>query len=159
MKMKGLSLSLALLASLSTAAAAQDSKPQLPPPEATDPVALGIMKGFPPPADKVVTLANILKFPNGRWAYHHLRELWRPANTGRGAQGPAVLQAKLRPPEPPAFADDNDQQIPVAAWQKNTYTDALLVLHKAKIAYEKYHIGLKAEQPHVLWSMTKSFTG
>src|SRR4051794_4116644 len=159
MKMKGLSLSLALLASLSTAAAAQDSKPQLPPPEATDPVALGIMKGFPPPADKVVTLANILKFPNGRWAYHHLRELGPTANIWRGAKGPSVLQANLRPLDATAFADDKDQQTTVADWQKSTYTDALLVLHKGKIAYEKYHIGLKSEQPHVLWSMTKSFTG
>ncbi len=159
MKMKGWSLSLALLASLCTAAAAQDLRPQLPPPEATDPVALGIMKGFPPPPDKVVTLANVLKFPNGRWAYHHLRELGPTANIWRGAKAPSVLPLDLRPLDAVAFADDKDQQTTIADWQKNTYSDALLVLHKGKIAYEKYHVGLKAEQPHVLWSMTKSFTG
>lgn len=157
--MKRWSLSLLLLAALNTAAAAQDARPQLPPPEATDPVALGIMKGFPPPPDKVVTLASVLKFPNGRWAYHHLRELGPTANIWRGARTASPLQENLRPLETVAFAGDKDQQITIADWQKTTYTDALLVLHKGKIAYEKYHVGMKAEQPHVLWSMTKSFTG
>src|SRR6185436_17897507 len=110
MNMRRLGHSLALLASLSTAAAAQDSRPQLPPPEATDPVALGIMKGFPPPPDKVVTLANVLKFPNGRWAYHHLRELGPTANIWRGDKAPSVLQANLRSLDVTAFADEKDQQ-------------------------------------------------
>ena len=106
-----------------------------------------------------MTLANVLKFPNGRWAYHHLRELGPTANIWRGAKravGPAGKPASARAV---AFADDKDQPTTIADWQKNTYTDALLVLHKGKIVYEKYHVGLRPEQPHVLWSMTKSFTG
>jgi CubicO group peptidase (beta-lactamase class C family) len=159
MIMRGWSLSLALLASLCSAAAAQDQKLQLPPPEATDPVALGLMKGFPPPPDKVVTLANTLKFPNGRWTYHHLREVGPTANIWRGAKSPSVLRQDLRPLDDVAFTDDKSQQTTIAEWQKNTYTDALLVLHKGRIVYEKYYVGETAEQPHALWSMTKSFTG
>src|SRR5687768_10920306 len=38
------------------AAASMAQAPQLPPPEATDPVKLELMKGFPPPPDKTVKL-------------------------------------------------------------------------------------------------------
>lgn len=33
------------------------------------------------------------------------------------------------------------------------------MLHRGKIAYEKAYVGMTAEQPHAMWSMTKSLTG
>ncbi|MEP6873810.1 MAG: 6-aminohexanoate hydrolase, partial [Burkholderiales bacterium] len=45
------------------------AQPELPPPEATDPVVRGTMIGSPPAVDKRVTLANVLAYPNGRWAF------------------------------------------------------------------------------------------
>ncbi|MEW6644493.1 MAG: serine hydrolase [Pseudomonadota bacterium] len=141
---------------MSAAASAQTA---LPPPETTDPVALGLMQGFPPPADKAVTLANTLRYPNPRWAFHHLRELGPTVNVWRGAQAPSEFAAAPRKLDDLAFADDKGATISFADWQKTTYTDGLLVLHKGKIVYEKLYVGMTAEQPHVLWSMTKSFTG
>ncbi len=140
--------------------AAQAQAPALPPPEATDPVALRLMHGFPPPPDKIVRLANILKYPNVRWAARHLRELGPTADISRGAGAPSVLPAaKLTLQDSLAFSDDKGGSATLADWQKNTYTDGLLVLHKGRVVYERYHIGMQAQQPHVLWSMSKSLVG
>lgn len=131
----------------------------LPPPENTDPVALEIMKGFPPPPDKIVNLGNLLKYPNGRWGFHHIRELGPTASVWHGKGPVSPLPEASRQMENIAFQDKNDKQISIEDWQKNTYTDGLLVLHKGKIVYQKYHSGMRAETPHALWSLSKSFTG
>ena len=73
--MKSSCIALTLVIGLSRVASAQTPQVQLPPPEKTDPVALGLMQGFPPPPDKTVTFSNVLKGANGRWAFHHMREL------------------------------------------------------------------------------------
>jgi len=140
-------------------AMADEAAIALPPPERTDPVTLGLMQGFPPPPDKVVTLANTLKFPNGRWAFHHLRALGPTANVARGALPPSALPSAPRPLDEVALTDAKGLSTTIAQWQSATYTDALLVLHRGKVVYEKYYVGMLAEEPHVLWSTTKSFTG
>ena len=147
------------LVGLGGSATAQDAMQSLPRPETTDPVALGLMQGFPPPQDKLVTLANTTKFPNGRWAFHHLRELGPTANVWRGPQPSSVLPSEPHDLDDIKFADDRGQSITIAAWQKATYTDGLLVLHNGRIVYEKLYAGMTAEQPHAIWSMTKSVTG
>ncbi|UUZ76515.1 hypothetical protein LP414_02055 [Polaromonas sp. P1(28)-13] len=74
------------------ASASHAQAPQLPPPESTDPVGLELMKGFPSPPDKIVRLATVLKYPNARWAFHHMRELGPTANIRRGAGAPSALR-------------------------------------------------------------------
>lgn len=133
--------------------------PQLPPPDATDPTALQLMQGFPPPADKQVRLATILKYPNARWALHHLRELGPTATVWRGDGPVAALPAQLRELDALPFTDDKGASTTLAAWQKATYTDGLLVLHKGRVVYERHYVGNQPHVPHVLWSMSKSLTG
>lgn len=133
--------------------------PQPPPPEATDPVRLELMKGFPPPPDKVVKLSTILKFPNGRWAFHHLRELGPTVQVWRGDEAPSLRRAAPQQLDALRLEDDKAVAISLADWQRATYTDGLLVLHKGAIVYEKTYAGMAAHQPHALWSMSKSFTG
>jgi hypothetical protein len=134
--------------------------PQLPPPEATDPGRLGLMQGHPPAAGKVVTLANILKYPNVRWAARHLRELGPTAAVWRGPAAPSDLPtARHTLSDDLPVAQDKGSPVSLADWQKNTYTDALLVLHRGRVVYERHHIGMQPQQPHVLWSMSKSLVG
>lgn len=133
--------------------------PQPLPPEATDPVKLELMKGFPPPPDKIVKLSSVLKFPNGRWAFHHMRELGPTAQVWRGDEKPSVLRDMSREMDTLKFEDDKGVGISLADWQRTTYTDGLLVLHKGAVVMQKYHSGMRAQQPHSLWSMSKSFTG
>lgn len=134
-------------------------QPQLPPPESTDPVALEIMKGFPPPPEKIVSLGNLLKYPNSRWGFQHIRELGPTANVWRGKAAVSPLPQAAHQLGNIEFRDNSGKQVSLAEWQKNTYTDGLLVLHKGKIVYQQYYSGLRAETPHALWSLSKSFTG
>jgi CubicO group peptidase (beta-lactamase class C family) len=134
--------------------------PQLPPPEKTDPAALQMMQGFPPPPEKTVTLGSVLRVPaNSRWANQHLRELGPTVSIWRGSAGPSPLKSVPRDLDALAFEDDKATRTTLADWQKATYTDAVLVMHKGAVVYERYHAGLQQQTPHVLWSMTKSLTG
>lgn len=152
-------LATALLIGLGGPAQAQTA-PQLPPPEKTDPAALQLMQGFPPPPDKTVTLGTVLRVPaNARWANQHFRELGPTVAVWRGPGGPSALKSAPRDLDALAFEDDKAQRTTFADWQKSTYTDALLVMHKGAVVYERYDAGLRTNVPHVLWSMTKSFTG
>jgi CubicO group peptidase (beta-lactamase class C family) len=150
----------ATAAAFCMAAASHAQAPQLPPPDTTHPVTLRLMQGFPPPPDKIVRLANILQYPNVRWAAQHLRELGPTAAIWRGAGAPSALPAAPRGLDDAlAFADGKGGTTTLADWQRATYTDGLLVLHRGRVVYERYPAGLQAHQPHVLWSMSKSLVG
>jgi CubicO group peptidase (beta-lactamase class C family) len=146
----------AALILIGSAAMAQAS---VPPPEATDPVKLELMQGFPPPPDKVVRLATLLRPPNSRWGFHHLRELGPTAQVWRGDDKPSTVREKLQEMGGLQFEDDKGGKTTLADWQRNTYTDGLLVLHKGAVVYQKHYSGMAAHQPHALNSMSKSFTG
>jgi CubicO group peptidase (beta-lactamase class C family) len=151
--------SLALVAALIVSASAAMAQAPQPPPEDTDPVKLELMKGFPPPAQKTVKLSTLLNFPNGRWAFHHLRELGPTVQIWRGDAAPSALPEAPQRLDALRFEDDKGANASLADWQRTTYTDALLVLHKGAIVYQKYHSGMLAHEPHALFSMSKSFTG
>ena len=146
-------------ATLFAAAAAHAQAPQLPPPETTDPVALGIMQGFPPAPDKTVRLGTVLQYPNARWALHHMREIGPTAAVWRGASGPSALPAAPRALDGIQFDDAEGRRTSIADWQRNTYTDGLIVLHKGKVVHEQLYAGMLAREPHAMWSLSKSFTG
>lgn len=142
------------------ASASLAQAPQLPPPDATDPAALQLMHGFPPPPGKIVRLANVLQYPNVRWAAQHLRELGPTAAIWRGAGTPSTLTAATHALEDAlAVPDGKGGTTTLGDWQKSTYTDGLLVLHRGRVVYERYHVGLQPHRPHVLWSMSKSLVG
>lgn len=142
-----------------TASAVAAQAPPLPAPEATDPVKLELMKGFPPAQDKTVRLSSVLRFPNGRWAFHHMRELGPTAQVWRGDEKPSVLRETPLDLGSIGFEDDKGGKTSLAGWQRATFTDGLLVLHKGQVVYQKHYSGMVAHQPHSLWSMSKSFTG
>jgi len=132
---------------------------KMPPPEKSDPVILGMMEGFPPSPDKTVTREKLLRFPAQRWAFRHMREFLPTANVRRGNDGVKPLPYVLKDLDSIVFETEKKQKISISDWQKMTYTDALLVLRDGKIVYERYQIGMKTHEPHMLFSMTKSFTG
>ncbi len=134
-------------------------RPQLPPPETTDPVSLGLMQGFPPPADKTVRLASVLKFPNARWAYHHMRELGPTTAVWRGDAAPSPLPSAPLDLDELRLDDGQGNVLNLYDWQRSTYTDALLILHRGRIVYERYDAGMTPRQPHALNSLSKSLVG
>ena len=141
------------------ASAAAFAQPRLPPPEATDPVARGVMAGSPPAADKRVSLRNVLAYPNSRWAFHHMRELGPTLAVSRGAMESKSLGTRSAGLDALGFDSGPEARSTVGQWQTDTYTDGLLVLHRGKVVHESYGAGMQPQQPHALWSVSKSFVG
>ena len=154
--------SIALLLATGTALA-QTPPPALLDAEASDPRTLGLMQGFPPPADKTIRIADgsLWKFPQIRWAFSHTRELGPTADVWRGTGTASVLpRAERADLDAVSFTPlGKDQPMTWAQSLGANYTDGVIVLHKGKVVYEKYFGALDAHTPHALMSGTKSFVG
>ena len=150
-----LALATAALASTSLHAQA----PQLPPPDSVSLDKLGYMRAFPPVGDQIVDNANRGKYPQSRWAQQHARELLPTRNIRHGSMPASALPVALRNLNDVAFEDGTGQKTTILKWQQDNYTDALIVLHKGRIVYERYDNQMRPETPHLLFSVTKSFTG
>lgn len=140
-------------------AAAWAQVPQLPAPDAVSLEKLGYMNTFPPVGDKRVDLSNSYKYPQLRWAVQHLRELQPTRNIRHGSAPASALPQALKPIGAFAFDDDKGNRVTVDDWFKSSYSDALVVLHKGQVVYERYDNPMKPYSPHLLFSVTKSFTG
>lgn len=132
---------------------------QLPLPEAVDLDKLGYMSTFPPVGDKIVDNANRFKYPQMRWALQHTRELVPTRAIRRGAAPASSLPAAPLNLDDLVFVNDKGQKMTLVEWQKATFTDALIVLHQGRVIYERYYGPMRPETPHLLFSVTKSFTG
>ena len=130
---------------------------------ASDPVALGWMRGFPPPEDRIVRFhdGSYFRFPALRWTVCNFRELMPTVNVPRGAGAPFPLPESLR--------DDIDHLrfTPLGSedsmtWRESldaNYTDGILVLHRGRIVYERYFGALQPGGLHGCMSVTKWFVG
>lgn len=147
------------LGGLLPAAALAQTAPALPPPASVTLDALGLMQGFLPPPDKRVDLSNSGKYPQMRWTLQHLRELKPTQSIRRGNQPVSALTEAPLPLGDMQFVSDKGQPITVNQWLDSTYTDALVVLHKGKVVFERYQNQMQPASPHLLFSVTKSFTG
>lgn len=105
-----------------------------------------------------VTRDNWRTPPHSRWAFHHLDELL-PTRTI--ARGPSLREL------PEAFVDLSDlnfddgagDRIDWPGFLERTHVDAMLVLHRGRIAFEHYANGMTRASRHMLFSITKSVVG
>jgi len=148
-----------VLAGVSTARA------QTPPLSAaeSDPVKMRWMVGSPPPADKLIRYddMSIYRFPQTRWSFANFRQFVPTSNVWRGDGAVAALPRALR--------DDIDAvtftpmgRSEAMTWAQSleaNYTDAIIVLHRGRIVYERYFGVMQPHQPHMAMSVTKSIFG
>lgn len=141
------------------------STPSQPPvplsPEESDPTVMGWMTGFPPADDKVIRFADgsFREFPQSRWSHSNFRQFVPTRNVWRGA-GPAATLPRIErdlASLPVTLSDGRRTTFQRAV--EDTYADGIVVLHKGRIAYERYYGALKPHQPHIAMSVTKSFIG
>src|SRR3954470_21664851 len=92
------------------------------------------------------TLANWRAAPYNRWAFHHVRELIPSAEI---ANDPGKVR-----PLPPAPA-----QVLEESFLAETDTDAVAVLHRGRLIFERYFNGMSARSQHILMSVSKSMLG
>ena len=129
----------------------------------SDPATMGWMRGFPPPADKLIDpkLGNHMRFPMTRWSFSHMREFVPTARVSRG-QGPVS-------PLPYALRDDLDAVTVTPMFDRPAmtfaesllanFTDGIVVLHKGAIVLERWFGVTGPETRHIAFSVTKSFFG
>ncbi len=154
---------LLVLAAASAALAAHAETPAFPDAAASDPAALEWMQGSPPPADKVVRHADLsmYRFPQIRWSFANFRQLAPSTNLWRGDGRPAELPRALRGDiDGVSFQPLGGDR--TMTWQESlaaNYTDAILVLHRGRIVYERYFGVMTPHTQHMTMSVTKSFFG
>ncbi|PKB25720.1 hypothetical protein B0I00_0926 [Novosphingobium kunmingense] len=130
--------------------------------DSSDPVLMGWMEGLPPPPERRIRWADAghMRFPMHRHAYSRMREFLPTTRVGRGAtlwDLPVALRDDL---DAVAFqALDDGRSLTWAEAQKANFTDAILVLHRGAIVYERYRGATRPDTPHIAFSVTKSFVG
>ena len=139
-----------------------DSAQPAPTAASTDPAALAVMQGFPPPAEKTVRVADSTswRFPNTRWSFSHQRELGPSAAIRRGPAAAAALPYSLRDDlDAVPFVTQDGRAMTWGESVDENFTDGLVVLHRGMVVYETYRGALGPQTPHLAMSMTKSFAG
>ncbi|KAI9034289.1 penicillin-binding protein, beta-lactamase class C [Hyaloraphidium curvatum] len=136
---------------------------------ATDPAVLQWMVGSPPPPEKVIRhsdveangLPRFFSFPWCRWGFASLRQLVPTVKISRG-DGPVS-----EVPRGERTDLDDVKYTPLGSSEQLTwkdsldrnFTDAIVILHKGTIVYEKYFGIMAPDREHMAASVTKSFTG
>ncbi len=115
---------------------------------------LGLMRGTPPPGERLVTLENWLLPPFNRWSLQHLREVV-PTAPIPAAEAPEPLPRAERRLDDIAF-DFDGATWTVGEMLETTYTDGFLVLHRGEVVTERYANGFGPRNTHVMFSTTKS---
>jgi hypothetical protein len=118
-----------------------DSAEPAPTAASTDPVALGVMQGFPAPPERTVRAADASSygFPTTRWTFSHQRELGPTANVRRGAAPSAPLPYAVRDDlDAVAFITQNGRPMTWGESIDEMFTDGLVVLHRGQVVYETY---------------------
>jgi CubicO group peptidase (beta-lactamase class C family) len=101
---------------------------------------------------ETVTLANWRRSPWNRWAFHHVSELVPVAVIPTDPSRAKPLPEDLVVPNCLLDGMSIDQVL------RETETDGFLVLRDGSILYEWYANGLSADQPHIVFSISKSIS-
>src|SRR5881392_1943083 len=100
----------------------EDTKPQTS-------VELGLMRGAPPPPERLVTSDNWIEGPFNRWGFLHVRELARTAPISRG-DGPAS-ELPAAPRDLDALPVEHDgETLPLEDALAHAYVDGICVVHR-----------------------------
>lgn len=134
--------------------------------QATDPASAGWMTGAPPPPDKLVRISDgsAWRFPQLRWSFSNFQRLVPTAEVSRGAapvwQFPVALRDDIEPISFQPLANSGfDGPISFEQSLHANFTDAILILHKGNIVYERYFGITGPATRHILMSVSKSFAG
>ncbi len=117
-----------------------------------------MMAAFPAPDELQVTLANWMIKPFNEWGFRNVRQILPTANIGRSrtsipCSSPWVTWK--------TFVSKASTATPTTlrAGVEALEVDGLIVLHRGKIVWELYDHGFAPSMQHIVFSVTKSFTG
>jgi CubicO group peptidase (beta-lactamase class C family) len=120
---------------------------------------LGLMEGFPPPADKRPTLYNWDLGPFNRWSFQNVRSIVPTVEVRRG-EGPVwPFRTEPGPLDDIRFQSVSGAERTVAELLDYTYSDGFLVYHRGRVLCERYGNGMAPHTLHLSQSVAKSVTG
>lgn len=129
----------------------------------SDPATLGWMQGAPPPPDKLILAARAdhMRFPMTRYSFSHMREFAPTRQVAAGAGKVWALPASLRGDLDAVTFTPIGGAEPMRwdASLKANFTDAILIMHKGRIVYERYFGVTSPQSRHIAFSVTKSYVG
>ena len=123
------------------------------------PTGSRMMLGFPPPPVDRVAPDAVHSSPRAvRWFMQHVRESTRTASvmSGRGVRAVTRFEEEPRALDDVLLPELEDGSWTFSRWLEATQTDAVIVLLRGKIAYERYSNGMRPESTHAYYSMSKS---
>jgi len=120
-----------------------------------EPSIASLMSGFPPHPDNQVKASNWRTPRLARWSFNHLRQLL-PTAPIAPASVPAALAKAWQDLRWLEFTDQQNQQHSLDQFLRASHTDAFAVMHKGRIVFDWYDGFGAADQPHIVFSITKS---
>ncbi len=120
---------------------------------------LGLMVGFPPPPEQIVTHSNQLYAPYNRWSFQNELALNRTVDTWRGDGPTAVFESNLQDLSRVTYRNRAGTEFSFDDMVEMSYTDGIVVLHQGTIIYERYLNGMQPHSLHAWASGSKSLTG
>lgn len=116
-----------------------------------------MMLGFPPPPEQRVAADAVHSAPRMiRWFVQHMRESTRTANVACRNAAVVQLQEEPRELDGVPLPDVEDGNWTLSTLLEATCTDAIAVLCKGKIVYERYFNGMQPDSTHAYYSVSKS---
>ncbi|MDN2480843.1 serine hydrolase domain-containing protein [Vibrio agarivorans] len=122
---------------------------------------LGLMEGFPVPADKQVTKENALQTPPyNRWSYQNMRMFYPSADIPAAEVAiPLKKSIDQNLAKNVKVKNAEGEERTLDQFMTETWGDSLVVIKGDKVVYEDYRNGMTEDQPHQMMSVTKSFGG
>ncbi len=89
--------------------------------------------------------------------FQHMDEIFDTSEMTASPDPIVLPQAKDHYQLPESF-ESKGKTIEIENYLEDTNTEGLMIIHKDTVIYEQYWLGLEADDPHISWSMSKSFT-
>ena len=76
----------------------------------------------------------------------------------KASDDPIILPRSEEDYQLPSTFKSKGNNYDISEYLEETYTEGLMIIHRDTVIYEQYWLGLEADDPHISWSMSKSFT-
>lgn len=113
---------------------------------------------FPPSEEGQATLANWMTKPFNEWGFRNIRQILPTANIRR-AELAANHLFDLRYLDDIRFESVDGKPMSLKEAQAFLDIDGLIILHRGSVVHEFYDHGFGPRMQHIVFSVTKSFTG
>ncbi len=119
----------------------------------------GLMQGPHGPGVKTVTKFNWNRAPYNRWSLQNMQAIKSTAPIYRAGTPATPLPKSDKSIAGLFITDQRGTNRTFDEVMTSTYTDGFLVVHKGEVVHEQYWNGMKPWTRHLLFSVSKSYTG